>query len=164
MYKSQSFSCRNYFCKVSVIEKRCFIAVLLSTIALLYLETEFISTMQQEKPGQMCWISSVALPKCLLVCLLMKGVTGYEEWMPSPITTVDCLLAKQSYRGKLIFWFHLIQNELCQFLHWQNLITLELGLISITRLSLSHVNLNSVVEGIPFLKSCCLIICLSEVL
>lgn len=54
MYKSQSFSCRNYFCKVSVIEKRCFMAVLLSTIALLYLETEFISTMQQEKPGQMC--------------------------------------------------------------------------------------------------------------
>lgn len=54
MYKSQSFSCRNYFCKLSVIEKGCFIAVLLSTIALLYLETEFISTMQQEKPGQMC--------------------------------------------------------------------------------------------------------------
>lgn len=59
--------------------------------------------MQQEKPGQeMCWVSNVALPKCLLVCLLLKGVTGYEERMPSPITTVDCLLTKQLCRGKHI--------------------------------------------------------------
>lgn len=78
MYKSQSFSCRNYFWEVNVIAKGvsqqfCF--------QLLFYCTWRLSSsplVQQEKPGQeVCWSSCVALPKCLFVCLHMKGVTGY---------------------------------------------------------------------------------------
>lgn len=104
MSKSQSFPCRNYFCEVDVIAEGvswqfCF--------QLLFYCTWRLSSsppVQQEKPGQeVCWISWVDLPKCLLGCLRVKGVTGYGRvWMQSPITTVDCLLVKQLYRGKFI--------------------------------------------------------------
>lgn len=84
--------------------KRCFIAVLLSAVVLLYLETEFLSTHAAGK----AWTGDV-LDFQFCFAKVPFGLSAHERCYRVQRVNAKsdnycgCLLVKQLYRGKLVF-------------------------------------------------------------